>query len=96
MNNGYAPVIKSAQQHPVYAQFLANADGGDYISALSAKVCLEQEDYYFTSPAFYGSSTARDEVGNLMCKIFALPDENLDAEVDKAFAAAIGECEYNG
>ncbi len=96
MASGYVPVLKSVAQNPTYADFLASADGGDYISALSAKVCLEQEKYYFTSPAFNGSSTARDEVGNLMCKIFALPDENLDAEVDKAFKDAIGECEYNG
>lgn len=96
MASGYVPVLKSVTENETYADFLANADGGDYISALSAKVCLEQEKYYFTSPAFNGSSTARDEVGNLMCKIFALPDENLDAEVDKAFAEAIGECEYNG
>ncbi len=95
MASGYVPVLKSVAQNETYAEFLAQADGGDYISALSAKVCLEQEKYYFTSPAFNGSSTARDEVGNLMCKIFALPDENLDAEIDKAFADAIGECEYN-
>ena len=31
-------------------------DGGDFISALSAKVCLDQESAYYTSPAFNGSS----------------------------------------
>ncbi len=95
MASGYTPVLKSVAENATYADFLAKADGGDHIAALSAKVCLEQEEFYFTSPAFNGSSTARDEVGNLMCKILALPDENLDAEIDKAFADAIGECEYN-
>ncbi len=96
MASGYVPVLKSVAENPTYAEFLANADGGDYISALSAKVCLEQEKYYFTSPAFNGSSTARDQVGSLMCKVFALPDENLDAEIDKAFKEAMDECEHNG
>ncbi len=94
MASGYVPVLKSVAQAPAYAAFLAEADGGDYIAALSAKVCLEQEDYYFTSPAFNGSSEARTQVQNLLCKVFALPDANLDAEIDKAFADAIGECEY--
>ncbi len=96
MASGYVPVLKSVAQNPKYAEFLAKADGGDYVAALSAKVCLEQEKFYFTSPAFNGSSTARDQVGNLMCKIFALPNEDLDAAIDKAFKDAIGECEYNG
>ncbi len=96
MASGYVPVLKSVAENETYAKFLESANGGDYISALSAKVCLEQESYYFTSPAFNGSSTARDEVGSLMCKAFTLSDENLDAELDKAFKDAIGECEYNG
>ncbi len=96
MASGYAPVLKSVAQNETYAEFLASADGGAFISALSAKVCLEQEKFYFTSPAFNGSSIARDQVGALMCKILALPNENLDAEIDKAFADAISECEYNG
>ncbi len=96
MASGYVPVLKSVAQEPTYAAFLASADGGDYISALSAKVCIEQADYYFTSPAFNGSSVARDQVGSLMCKIFGLADANLDAEIDKAFREAIDECEYNG
>ncbi len=94
--SGYVPVLKSVAQDPKYAEFLSKADGGAYIAALSAKVCIEQADYYFTSPAFNGSSVARDEVGNLMCKVFGLQDENLDAEIDKAFREAIDECIYNG
>ena len=95
MASGYVPVIKSVANNPVYADFMNNANGGDNVAALSAKVCLEQEKYYFTSPAFNGSSEARDQVGNLMIQIFALPDDGLDAAVDKAFKDAIGECEYS-
>ena len=59
MASGYIPVIKSVAENEEYADFLSKADGGDYISALSAKVCLEQEEAYYTSPAFYGSSCSK-------------------------------------
>ena len=95
MASGYIPVIKSVAENEEYAQFLSKADGGDYISALSAKVCLEQEEAYYTSPAFYGSSIARDEVGALFCKCLASND-NGDTEkmIEKAFEDAVKECEY--
>jgi len=92
MASGYVPVLKSVASQPAYADFLAKADGGNYISALSAKVCLEQADAYYTSPAFNGSSEARDQVGNIVTN--ALPAKNIDAEIDKIFQNAIDECEY--
>ena len=96
MASGYVPVIKSVTKNPVYAEFLAKADGGDYVSALSAKVCLEQEDAYYTSPAFNGSSTARDEVAGLMPKCFNIPDgSDVEAEIEKAFEEAVQKCEYS-
>ncbi len=95
MASGYVPVLKSVGQNPVYADYLNNADGGDYISALAAKVCLAQEEAYYTSPAFNGSSTARDQVGALMAKCLTLT-ENVDAKIAEAFQDAIDECEYNG
>ena len=95
--SGYVPVIKSVSENEVYKEFLAKADGGDFVSALSAKVCLEQEKAYYTSPAFNGSSTARSQVGNLMAKVLtAAEDGNVDNMIAKAFADAIDECEYNG
>lgn len=93
MASGYVPVLKSVAQNETYAAFLAKADGGAYISALSAKVCLEQEKAYYTSPAFNGSSTARDQVGSLLTKCLTAED---DATIDKAFKDAIDECEYMG
>ncbi len=95
MVSGYVPVIKSVSEHPVYADFLAKADGGDYISALAAKVCLEQADAYYTSPAFNGSSTARDQVGALLTKCIVMKGDDLDAQIAKAFEEAVEECEYN-
>ncbi|MBP5238170.1 MAG: extracellular solute-binding protein [Clostridia bacterium] len=97
MASGYVPVIKSVSENPTYADFIAKADGGKYISALSAKVCLEQADYYYTSPAFNGSSTARDQVGALISKCISETDiTDVDAFIDKAFSDAIDECEYQG
>ena len=93
MASGYVPVLKSVAEHPVYAEFLASADGGDYIAALSAKVCLEQQDAYYTSPAFNGSSTARDEVGSLLTKCLVDSASDLDEMILKNFEAAVKACE---
>ncbi len=93
MASGYVPVLKSVSQNSGYAAWLAKADGGNYIAALSAKVCLEQEKAYYTSPAFNGSSTARDQVGSLLT---ACLTAKTDAEIDQAFKDAIDECEYMG
>ncbi|MBQ8381791.1 MAG: extracellular solute-binding protein [Clostridia bacterium] len=96
MKSGYVPVIKSAAEDPVYkSEFLELADGGDYIQALSVKVGLEQEAAYYTSPAFNGSSVARDQVGLLMQKCFTVSsDGDVAAAIKKAFEDAIAECEY--
>ena len=98
MVSGYVPVLKSVAKNEVYkTQFLDKADGGDYISALSAKVCLDQVDAYYTSPAFNGSSVARDQVGALMqtCFVVQVPEgSTLDACIDAAFALAVETCKY--
>ncbi|MBR6527596.1 MAG: extracellular solute-binding protein [Lachnospiraceae bacterium] len=96
MASGYVPVLKSVAQNQAYADFIAQADGGKYISALSAKVCLEQESAYYTSPAFNGSSTARDQVGTLLSKcLTADAAGDVDAMILKAFEDAVAECEYS-
>lgn len=93
MASGYVPVLKSVAEHPVYAEELALADGNDHISMLSAKVCLEQQDAYYTSPAFNGSSTARDEVGALLTKCLVEYADDLDAMILEAFEASVKACE---
>ena len=93
MASGYVPVLKSVGEHPVYADFIAKADGGNNIAALSAKVCVEQADAYYTSPAFNGSSTARDQVGLLLQKCLVDPSEDVDSLVNKAFKDAVIACE---
>ncbi len=92
--SGYVPVIKSVADDPFYADHLANADGGDHISALSLKVGLEQQDAYYVSPAFNGSSVARDEVGKLVGKCLMYSGDNVSALIEEAFEEAVANCKY--
>ena len=92
MTSGYMPVIKSVIEIPVYADYIDNADGGMNITALAVKVGNEQTDAYYVSPAFNGSSAARDQVGKLMQYCFVTPTSDIDALLDEAFKAAIEEC----
>ena len=91
--SGYVPVLKSVAENPVYKEYLNSADGGDYVTALSAKICLDQQDAYYTSPAFNGSSTARDQVGSLMSQCLVMTGD-VDSQIANAFQLAIEECEY--
>ena len=95
MASGYMPVIKSVKDHPVYKEsFLDKADGKDNITALSVKVGFDNENAYYTSPAFNGSSAARDEVGKLMQICLAEKTTDVDALIKSTFADAIAECKY--
>ncbi len=96
MTSGYVPVIKSAAEDAIYkSDFLELADGGDYIQALSVKVGLAQEAAYYTSPAFNGSSVARDQVGLLMQQcLSSKATGDVSAMIKKAFEDAIAECKY--
>lgn len=93
--SGYVPVLKSVADNEVYKAQTDLANGGDYISMLSAKVCLEQQNAYYTSPAFNGSSKARDQVGYLMQYCFTTQTADVDSMIAQAFADAIDECEYH-
>ncbi|MBO7304644.1 MAG: extracellular solute-binding protein [Clostridia bacterium] len=100
MESGYVPVLKSVAENELYAAFTAKADGYNYVTALSAKVCLEQQAAYYTSPAFNGSSTARTQVELLFIKCLSASADSYGGDVDKlinaAFKEAIEECEYAG
>ena len=91
MASGYVPVLKSVADNVVYKEFLAEANGyGTGVTALSAQVCMTQEEWYYTSPAFIGSSEARDQVGSIMTSVFS------DAKtVEEAFDYAVRMCIAN-
>lgn len=93
IQSGYVPVINSVNDNETYKAHVAKADKTDAdlkekITAKAAKLCLEQADYYYTSPAFVGSSTARSQVGNLLTQVF-----QGKADINTAFADAIASCE---
>ena len=93
MNNGYAPVIQSVKENPIYAEFLAGYSTSN-IQAYAVKVALDQADAYYVSPAFNGSSVARDQVGLLMQKCLALQVADIDGAIKRAFEDAVAECKY--
>ena len=94
--SGYIPVLKSVQENAIYEAHLDKADGGDHIAALSSKVCVAQADTYYTSPAFVGSSEARDQVGKVFVGVLDLnaSDADYSVKVDKLFSDAVEECIY--
>ena len=59
MASGYNPPRASAFEVADYQTFLEDTSN---IVAVTANVAKEMTPYYFTSPAFVGSSTARDEM----------------------------------
>ena len=81
--SGYAPVIKNLDQKvPSYAETLATADGNANLQASCVKQCLAQEGAMFVSPAFIGSSAARDQVGILIQNCFVNTPAAGQAEMD--------------
>jgi ABC-type glycerol-3-phosphate transport system substrate-binding protein len=60
-------------------------------SAEAAQLCLKQEDNYFTSPAFLGSSVARTSVENLVTQYLS----GQTSDINTAFADAIDYCTNN-
>ena len=92
MASGYNPVLESVYDNAVYKTFLAGADESfatvesQNVTALSASISRTLVDNYFVSPAFMGSSTARDEVGNLIVNVLR------DTDIDRAFKDAINNC----
>ncbi len=98
MNSGYMPVLESVENHEVYKAFLNDANGGDNIAALSAKVAFQQKNSYYTSPAFIGSSEARDRVGELVVSVMTQankPEGLTDTSLNQIFQDAVDECIYN-
>ena len=102
MASGYMPVLENVNDEELaktnkvvdkYIKFIAGADGGENIAALSAKVALSQSDAYYVSPAFVGSSTARDQVGILIQKVLGLTGDNIRTQIESALKTALQTCE---
>lgn len=72
MASGYAPAIQSVENDELYQEFLATADGNVNLQASCVKLTTsaEYKAASFISPAFNGSSMARDQVGILIQNAF--------------------------
>lgn len=98
MTSGYAPVINSVTTNSVYADFLANADGNARLQASCVKQTIAQQNAFFVSPAFVGSSQARDAVGLLIQTCFVKNDignQSVEKFIENAFEEAIDELEFD-
>ena len=95
MNNGYSPVNQAVKQNEVYADFLADTTN---VPAQAIAVALQEEErgaLYF-SPAFSGSSVAREQVGLLLqaCMSSTKTGSELTADIAQLFKNAVAECKY--
>ena len=92
MASGYIPVIEKEiliEALPAYGEYLNS--GKPIPTAIN--VALGEKDSYFVSPAFNGSSKARDEVGKLMQTCLTTQADDIDAMILQAFKDAVKECE---
>ena len=92
MASGYMPVINSVTENEAYGNWLNTANGYENLVATCVKVGIEGRNDYFTSPAFNGSSMARDQVGALLVKCLT----GSESDIDSAFEDALAQCEYFG
>ncbi|MDE6585987.1 MAG: extracellular solute-binding protein [Clostridia bacterium] len=92
MTSGYAPVTQSTYNSAEYQKFISTAGGtASGLTALTAKICKEMADKpgsFYVSPAFMGSSKAREAVGILLKTVLQ------GTSMDKAFSDALQECKY--
>ena len=84
--SGYNPPRQSVYELEGYQEFLSETKA----AARAAKVALELNARFFTSPAFEGSATARNQVGNAL--LAAIKGIRTPAE---ALAAAVKNCGGN-
>ncbi len=82
-NTGYLPVRTSALNSDEYQNFLKDEDNEfTGLVARAINAAFSQKDYFFTDPAFIGSSMARDKAATLIQDIYCF-----NKGYDKAMAA---------
>ncbi len=92
--SGYTPVIKSAMENETYKMWLDKANGGEYLRATCVKLCVQEFESSFVSPAFNGSSVARVEVGGLLAACVEDKTDNVDKLINDKFQDAYEECVF--
>ncbi|MCR5231722.1 MAG: extracellular solute-binding protein [Acholeplasmatales bacterium] len=83
MVSGYNPARLSSFEIEEYEDFLANTKD---IAAVTANVASQMTDRFFTSPAFNGSSTARDQMQSVLLYVIKGQKSGQKALADAASA----------
>ena len=88
--SGYMPVTKTAFNSDAYQDFLSEVDNTSGLTARAALACSElvKKDGFYTSPAFIGSSKAREQVGLILSGVLL----GTYTDIDTAFKTAIRTC----
>lgn len=87
MNTGYLPVRQSAIESEDYQTFLEETDDiftGTVAQAVNA--AYAQKNYFYTDPAFSGSSVVRDKVNDGIVSVFC-QDKDLSKALDDLYKA---------
>ena len=82
--SGYNPCRLSTFEVPAYADHMSDTSN---ITAVAAQVASTMSERFFTSPAFKGSSTARDQVGKAL--VYVLKGQK---DPEKALRDAYKNC----
>ena len=93
IDSGYIPAIESVFENAHFMKWYTQANGNskEGLTALSVKTSLDNQQMFYTSPAFVGSSQARTQVGKLLTS--ALQETNLtDETLNKLFMDAVDAC----
>ena len=90
LQNSYNPVRDSSYETDEYKQYISYAGRGNLAYDIPAATRGLRE-YYMTSPVFFGSSTARTEIGNIISYV-----SMVGMPVDTAFTTAINNCNRAG
>ena len=94
---GYIPVRESSYSNEYYISACdktgKTARSLELLKAINAEYCASVSEYYFSTPSFKGSSTARTQVGALMLN--ALKDGRNGTTIDDAYLNSKFNTAYN-
>ena len=90
LSGGYEPVRKSSYQTSAYEAYLNGPTSGKTgLYTKVANLTTTIQDWYFTSPVFVGSATARNQVGAIISAVCASEGA---ITIEKAFSDAYAKC----
>lgn len=90
IKNGYSPVRESSFTSPSMVEYLSKDKTGEAgLIQNTIRMYPELTGRYFVSPAFHGSSTARNQVGAILSNVFVGTKD-----IATAFAEAIAKVKF--